>query len=115
MTLRNFIACAVALLFNSAPALCHDEHEAHHGNGQVGVVNFSNSCGPAVQTDLARGVAMLHSFWFSAGQQTFREVLAKDPGCAIAYWGIASLLMWNPLSGIGPIPKDAEQAQALLE
>ena len=41
--------------------------------------------------------------------------LAKDPACAIAYWGIASLLMWNPLSGVGPVPKDAEKAQAMIE
>src|ERR1700730_12757248 len=32
-----------------------------------------------------------------------------------AYWGIASLLMLNPLSGVGPLPKDAEKAQAMLD
>ncbi len=58
---------------------------------------------------------MLHSFWFGAGEQVFRNVLAKDPTCAIAYWGIASLLMLNPLSGVGPLPKDAEKAQAMIE
>ena len=86
-----------SLLFTTVAALCHDEHEDHAGHGQVGSVNFSNSCAPAVQADLARGVAMLHSFWFGAGEQVFRNVLAKDPTCAIAYWGIASLLMLNPL------------------
>jgi hypothetical protein len=58
---------------------------------------------------------MLHSFWFGAGEQVFRNVLAKDPTCAIAYWGIASLLMLNPLSGVGPLQKDAEKAQAMIE
>src|ERR1700686_4940640 len=62
-----------------------------------------------------RGVAMLHSFWFGAGEQVFRNVLAQDPSCAIAYWGIASLLMLNPLNGVGPVPKDAEKAQAMIE
>jgi hypothetical protein len=102
-------------MFTSVAALCHDEHMGHAGHGHVGTVNFSNSCAAAVQPDLARGVAMLHSFWFSAGEQVFRDVLAKDPACAIAYWGIASLLMWNPLSGVGPLPKDAEKAQAMIE
>ena len=115
MKLRTLIAGATALLFTTAAALCHDEHEGHAGRGQVGNVNFSNSCAPAVQADLARGVAMLHSFWFSAGEQVFRDVLAKDPNCAIAYWGIASLLMMNPLGGVGPLPKDAEKAQAMIE
>jgi hypothetical protein len=58
---------------------------------------------------------MLHSFWFSAGEQVFRNVLAKDPACAIAYWGIALLRMWNPLSGVGPVAADAEKAQAMIE
>ncbi len=115
MKQRTVIASVAALLFTTATALCHDEHEGHGAHSQVGNVNFSNSCAPAVQADLARGVAMLHSFWFSAGEQVFRDVLAKDPSCAIAYWGIASLLMLNPLGGVGPLPKDAEKAQAMID
>jgi hypothetical protein len=114
MKLRTIIVSITALLFTNVAALCHDEHEGHAGHGQVGNVSFSNSCVPAVQADLASGVAMLHSFWFSAGEQVFRNVLAKDPACAIAYWGIASLLMWNPLAGVGPLPADAEKAQAMI-
>jgi hypothetical protein len=68
-----------------------------------------------VQAGFARAVAMLHSFWFSAGEQTFRDVLAKDPSCAIANWGIAAILMSNPLNGAGPSPKDAEKAQAAID
>src|ERR1700686_4414311 len=115
MKLRTIIVCVTALLFTNIAALCHDEHLGHAGHGQVGNVNFSNSCAAAVQADLARGVAMLHSFWFGAGEQVFRDVLVKDPTCAIAYWGIASLLMLNPLGGVGPLPKDAEKAQAMIE
>lgn len=115
MKLRTVIVGAAALLFTTAAALCHDEHEGHAGHGQVGNVDFSNSCASAVQADLTRGVAMLHSFWFSAGEQVFHDVLARDPNCAIAYWGIASLLMLNPLNGVGPPPKDAEKAQAMIE
>src|SRR5260370_2114564 len=115
MKQRTVIAGVAALLFTTAAALCHDEHEDHGAHSQVGNVNFSVSCPPAVQADLARGVAMLHSFWFSAGEQVFRDVLAKDPSCAIAYWGIASLLMLNPLGGVGPLPKDAEKAQAMID
>jgi hypothetical protein len=90
--------------------------ETHAGHVMaVGTVDFVNSCAPAVQADFARGVAMLHSFWYSAGEQAFRDVLAKDPDCAIAHWGIASLLMLNPLAGTGSTPKGAEQAQQELE
>ena len=34
---------------------------------------------------------------------------------AIADWGIASILMYNPLNGVGPGPKDAEMAQAAID
>jgi tetratricopeptide (TPR) repeat protein len=68
-----------------------------------------------VQEKFQRGVALLHSFWFSAGEKTFREVLAHDPSCAIATWGIASIFMLNPLAGTGSSPKGAEQAQAAID
>ena len=58
---------------------------------------------------------MLHSFWYSYGEKAFREVLAKDPNCAIATWGIASILMSNPLAGVGASPKGAEQARLAID
>ena len=76
---------------------------------------FPTSCDPKVQPAFERAVAMLHSFWYSAGEQAFRDVLKDDPGCAIATWGIASILMSNPLAGQGASPKGAEQAQAAIE
>jgi tetratricopeptide (TPR) repeat protein len=120
MGFRTVVASIAALLVAAGPALAHDEHAGHEGHDHtghdnVGTVTFANSCAPAVQADFARGVAMLHSFWYSAGEQTFRDVLAKDPGCAIATWGIASLLMSNPLAGVGPTPRDAEKAQAAID
>src|SRR5690349_16866755 len=118
MTVRIVIAGIAALVLSSGAALSHDEHahdeHAGHAAHGLGEVNFSNSCAPAVQADFGRGVAMLHSFWFSAGERTFGDVLAKDPACAIAAWGIASLLMSNPLNGVGPTPQAAEKAQAAI-
>jgi tetratricopeptide (TPR) repeat protein len=114
MRLRTAIAGIAALLMNSGSAMSQDQHAAHEGHGKVGTVSFANSCAPAVQADFARGVAMLHSFWYTAGEATFRDVLAKDPGCAIASWGVASILMLNPLNGVGPPPKEAAKAQEAI-
>ncbi len=105
-----------AILLASAlavPALAHDEH-MHAGHESVGAVQFANSCSPAAQEDFLRGVAMLHSFWWGAGEQAFRTVLEKDPGCAIATWGIASLMMNNALNGVGATAADAAKAQAAI-
>src|SRR5437667_12623301 len=81
---------------------------------QLGTVNFSNSCSASVQETFQRGVAMLHSFRYGGGERTFREALAQDPSCAIATWGIAAMLMANPLAGAGPSPEWAARAQAAL-
>lgn len=86
-----------------------------HGVTGLGKVNFPNSCSPAVQEKLQSGVAMLHSFYYSATKRTFEEVAQQDPGCAIAAWGYASILMSNPLAGTGASPKDAADAQTVIE
>ena len=82
---------------------------------QVGKVEFQNSCSPAVQQKLLRGIAMLHSFYYTATQQAFEEVAAEDHSCAIAAWGYASILMANPLQGVGAKPNDAERAQGAID
>src|ERR1700709_2474758 len=121
MRIRALVPRIAGLAMTSGIALAqpmpaHTTPDAHAGHVMaVGTVNFANSCGSAVQSDFARGVAMLHSFWYSAGDQAFRDVLAKARGGATARGGIASLLMSNALSGVGSTAKGAEQAQAEIE
>ncbi len=112
--MRNRLVSLVvsSLMFAPAVASAHDEDAS---KGTLGKVSFASSCDPAVQPAFERAVAMLHSFWYSAGEAAFREVLARDPGCAIATWGIASILMSNPLAGQGASPKDALSAQAAID
>jgi len=82
---------------------------------QVGKVEFKNSCSPAVQEKLLGGIAMLHSFYYSAAQKTFEEVAAEDNSCVIAAWGFASILMSNPLAGQGASAKDGPRAQGAID
>ena len=82
---------------------------------QLGKVAFQNSCSAAVQEDFLRSVAMLHSFRYLETEKAFREVLARDPSCAIATWGIAAILMSNPLAGAGPSKEWADRAQAAID
>ena len=46
-----------------------------------------------------RAVAMLHSFWFPEARRTFESVAQADPGCGIAYWGVAMTHFGNPMAG----------------
>src|SRR5262245_5567706 len=82
---------------------------------ELGKVDFPNSCSPAVQASFQRSVALLHSFRYAETEKSFREVLAQDPSCAIATWGIAAILMQNPLAGVGPTKEWADRAQAALD
>jgi tetratricopeptide (TPR) repeat protein len=86
-----------------------------HSNEQHGKVDFLNSCSPEVQESFQRAGAMLHSFRSKETEKVFRDVLAQDPSCAIATWGIAAILMSNPLTGVGPTPLSAERAQSAID
>jgi hypothetical protein len=98
------LGLAASLLVVPAPLAAQ-----HHD--QLGTVSFPTSCAPAVQDEFNRAVAMLHSYWFNYAGKTFRSVLAKDPTCAMAYWGVALDLLGNTLSG----PPSAAAARSAWE
>ncbi len=75
------------------------QHEHGAPAGRLGAVHLATSCDKAVAPEFDRGVAMLHSFWFSAAIETFNGVLKKDPACAMAQWGIAMSWWGNPFAG----------------
>ena len=55
---------------------------------KLGNVSFPTSCDPKVQAQFERGVAMLHSYWFTEGGKVFDAVAKQDSNCVMAYWGI---------------------------
>src|SRR6476646_3685545 len=62
----------------------------------LGKVVFSNSCSPAAQPALVKGIAQLHSFQYAAAESAFNEVTRADSRCAMAYWGLA-MSSYRPL------------------
>ena len=88
----------VALWTFSLPMLCRPYH-AHPAPEKLGKVIFPTSCGPATQRDFERAVALLHSFAYTVAEEAFRRVAEMDPGCAMAYWGMAMThyhQLWEP-------------------
>ncbi|HEX5387387.1 MAG TPA: hypothetical protein VFW66_11835 [Gemmatimonadales bacterium] len=75
----------------------------------LGTVHFETSCSPVVAPAFDRGVALLHSFEFGASARAFREVLASDSTCAMAYWGLALGRWGNPMATGN---RDAAQLEA---
>jgi tetratricopeptide (TPR) repeat protein len=96
--LASLLLCAS--LF-TLPALADDQENDHHEDltaAQLGIVNFPVSCAPAVQKRFARGVALLHSFWYEEAEKEFQQIATDDPRCAMAHWGVAMSLwhqLWN--------------------
>ncbi len=98
-----------------APAFGHDDDSGSDKLGKLGTVRFPTSCDPKVQPEFERAVAMLHSFAYIPAEKAFNDVLVKDPSCAIATWGTASIIMSNPLGGVGASADGAKKAQAAIE
>jgi tetratricopeptide (TPR) repeat protein len=62
----------------------------------LGRITFPNSCSPAAQSEILKGIAQLHSFQYVAAESAFTEVTQADPRCAVAYWGLA-MSSYRPL------------------
>lgn len=110
----NIYVTLLLLTFSLAATTIAWSQENEDRPEQLGRVAFANSCEPAVQVTFERAVVLLHSFWWQEGEKTFREVLARDPNCAIAAWGIATILIGNPFA-TGSTPAQAQQAKEAIE
>ena len=87
--MNRFAGIVVAALVLAPPALAHEAGHDHDATEKLGTVHFSISCRPDAQVPFDRGVALLHSFGYAAAANAFADVLAVDPVCAMAEWGIA--------------------------
>jgi tetratricopeptide (TPR) repeat protein len=79
----------------------------------LGKVHFETSCKPEAQQHFDHAMLYQHSFWYRASQKSFEDALKADPECAIAYWGIAMSLLYNP--HVAPPAKNLAEGAAALE
>lgn len=102
MCLRHFAMAVLSWGLALTAASAGQQPEQHdHGApaGRLGTVHFATSCAPAVRQEFDRGIALLHSFWFSAAIDSFNTVLKGDPRCVMAHWGVAMSWWGNPFAG----------------
>jgi tetratricopeptide (TPR) repeat protein len=101
--MAQLIALTVLLaVIAPLPALARQQSPGGLAAEQIGSdsVSFATSCAPGVRNDFNKAVALLHSFWFPEAIKAFEGVLAADPSCAVAYWGIALSQWGNPFAGL---------------
>jgi len=107
------LLCLILLLSPALAGADEGEHHSHPAPEQLGQVSFATSCKVAVAPAFERSVALLHSFAYTDAERAFRDVLAHDPQCAIARWGIAMSLyhqLWEP-----PAAADLREGAQQLE
>jgi tetratricopeptide (TPR) repeat protein len=80
----------------------------------LGSVSFQTSCKSQVKEEFNRAVALLHSFWLDEAERTFKAVAKKDPGCAMAQWGVAMTEL-NQVNGGPTVAGVAAASQALAK
>lgn len=110
----------IAMLLSAAAVCgCQSNAGSEHSHGEpasgasLGDVQFDTTCAPPAQKAFNQGMVYQHSFWYRAARREFERALADDPGCAIAYWGIAQSLLLNPFGP--PPPQSLPEGLALLE
>src|SRR6266571_5875188 len=89
----GLLAVLSLFAFTTSNALAHDGREG------FGRVLFKTSCAAQAQKEFERALAQLHSFDFPETLKSFAAIPQTDPGCAIAYWGLAVSIRPNPLVG----------------
>jgi hypothetical protein len=99
--LRHYLLPACGLLFIAASAA---QFKPHDGVPEkLGTVDFAVSCNAQAQRHFTRGVSLYHSYYWPEARKAFSAAAQTDPGCAMAHWGQAIVLMGNafawPLSG----------------
>jgi tetratricopeptide (TPR) repeat protein len=107
----SIVLMAVGATF-VAPAVAQHEHPPGDPS-RLGKVNFPISCDPAVQRQFSSAIAMLHSFWYENASDGFAAVAERDPGCGMAYWGMA-MTYYHPIWE-APGPADLRAGAAAVQ
>src|SRR5262245_52828979 len=100
------ICLCVALIALEPPRANAFQHSQHFGQ-----VHFPIACKAEVQEEFDLGLAMLHTFSFPGAAKTFTDISQKDPGCAMADWGLAATAIGSLYGGRpGPMALEGEAA-----
>jgi hypothetical protein len=78
-----------------------------------GSVSFNATVSSAAQKDFNTAIALLHSFEYDEAEKSFAKVIDKEPGCAMAYWGVAMSNfhpLWAP-----PSPAELQKGMQAIE
>jgi tetratricopeptide (TPR) repeat protein len=85
-----------------------------HAEDTLGVVEFPVSCAESSRAELNHAMALLHHMTYPQAGQMFQQITEHDPGCAMAYWGIA-MTLFQPVWPTRPGPADLQRGWELTQ
>lgn len=56
---------------------------------EFGLVDFELSCNASLKKEFDLAMELLHSFEYDESEKIFSKIIDQDPGCSMAYWGVA--------------------------
>lgn len=87
--------------------------QSHEGHA-LGRVVFPVSCSPAAQASFLEAVALLHHMTYPQARAAFEALAEREPGCAMAHWGIA-MTLFQPLWPTRPNPDDMARGTEAIQ
>ncbi|HEX6574330.1 MAG TPA: hypothetical protein VF042_05105 [Gemmatimonadaceae bacterium] len=105
----------IVLVTAFVPCVATAQQHVHERGEKLGIVHFPVSCKEAVAPEFDRAVALLHSFEFGEAIKGFNRVLARDPACGMAYWGIAMSTWSNPMAAANRPPAQLLSGRKAIE
>jgi hypothetical protein len=102
---RTALALALTSLGWSQTAAAHSGPHEGHGGAKV---EFPVPCSAPAQAAFNDAVTLLHHMTYPQARQGFDKVLALDPNCAMAHWGVA-MTLFQPLWPTRPGPDALQQ------
>ncbi|MEA2080273.1 MAG: tetratricopeptide repeat protein [Pseudomonadota bacterium] len=80
----------------------------------IGQVNFPVSCSVETRDSFERAIMMLHHMMYAQAEKEFRSIVASEPDCAMAHWGIA-MTLFHPLWPGEPTEAELQQGSQAIE
>ncbi|HSF45452.1 MAG TPA: hypothetical protein VLA58_05555, partial [Chitinophagaceae bacterium] len=66
---------------------------------EFGLAGIETTCSERVKNEFNLAITLLHSFEYDEAEKMFAKIINVEPGCAMAYWGVAMSNyhpLWDP-------------------
>lgn len=86
---HQLLVSVCVLFLMDGLSFAHLEDSTGSAGGAIGKVDFHISCSSDARSRFERGLALMHNMMYGQAEKEFASVAELDPGCAMAYWGVA--------------------------